>query len=192
MKAGQREEFMQAAEHMLHAVGEAHQGVQRTPERFGNAMAELLKGYAMDPKSFIVQFDNVKSSSMIVESAIHMLSFCEHHLLPFVGMAHIGYIPNKESKKVLGISKLARVFDCFACRFQVQERIGEQFVDFMVENVMPDGVICVIEAQHFCMTERGVRKQDTVTMTAAIRGAFEADNVRNEFYALIQPQRMKT
>lgn len=184
--------FRLAAKHLLRGANESHSGVERTPERYANAMAYLLRGYEMDPKSFIVEFDNVKSSSMIVVQDVDVFSFCEHHLLPFTGKAAIGYIPNKDTQKVLGISKLARILDCFACRFQIQERIGEQYCDFVMEHLKPDGVIVVIDAQHFCMTERGVHKKNALTSTAAIRGAFNDPSTRQEFYDIVAPSRRVT
>jgi GTP cyclohydrolase I len=157
-----------------------YSGVQDTPRRYAKALKELLRGYESDPLVHVKIFDNVQSSSMIIQKNIHFFSMCEHHMLPFFGVAHVGYIP--KGNQVIGLSKLARIFDCFACRLQVQERIGEQFVDFIETQLQPLGVICKIEAEHLCVTSRGVRKEYSKMVTTAIRGCFVEPDVRSEFF----------
>jgi len=174
-----------AGANILHAVGESHLGVIETPMRFAKGMAEMLMGYQDDPKRHLRIFDDVQSSSMITIGPVAFVSLCEHHLLPFIGKAYLGYIPKKDAKKVLGASKLVRIYECFAKRIQVQERIGEQFVDFMEQHVPNEGVICVITATHLCISARGVRSASSKMTTSAIRGAFFETAVRDEFFKLI-------
>lgn len=176
--------FKASAVEILTVLGEVHSGVTETPERYARAMQEMLSGYNQDPKQFLKVFENVQSSSMITAMGIDFCSFCEHHMLPFFGKAYIGYLPNGEGKKVLGLSKIVRILHCFTNRLQVQERIGEQFCDFIQEHLKADGVICVIHAQHMCMTRRGVKTSGTM-VTSAIRGAFMEIPVRSEFLSLV-------
>ena len=178
--------FRTSARHILSACNEEHSGVTYTPERFARAMKELLSGYWDDPSKYVKVFEDVRSSSMIVQSPIHFVSLCEHHLVPFFGEAHVGYLPSEGSKEVIGLSKLIRIFRCFSNRLQVQERIGEQFVDFIMANLHCDGVICVIDAQHMCISERGAKSYGTKATTSAFRGSFELPEVRSEFFSLLK------
>lgn len=177
--------FHIAAKHLLQGCGEAHVGVAETPQRYGRAMAEMLSGYWDNPEDHIKVFENVRSSSMITLKGVQFVSFCEHHLVPFFGTADIGYLPSREKQQVLGLSKLVRIFRCFSNRFQVQERIGEDFVDFLESHMAVDGVICVTKAQHMCMTARGCKSLGTSSNMTAIRGAFNEAAVREEFYNLV-------
>ena len=176
--------FRLAAGHLLRACGETHVGVQETPQRYAKAMMEMLSGYWDMPENHVKVFENVRSSSMITLKGVQFVSFCEHHLVPFFGTADIGYLPNKESQQVLGLSKLVRILRCFTNRFQVQERIGEDFCDFLNSHMEVDGVICVTKAQHMCMTARGCKSFGTSSNITAIRGAFNEAAVRAEFYSM--------
>jgi GTP cyclohydrolase I len=180
------EYFYTAGANLLAGAKEAHNGVKETPMRFARGMSELLKGYTDDPKKHVKIFEDVRSSSMILTGPVSFVSLCEHHLLPFMGTAYLGYIPKQGVNKVLGISKLVRIFECFSKRIQVQERIGEQFVEFMDAEVQNDGVICVISATHLCISARGVKASGTKMTTSAIRGAFIEPVVRDEFFKLIE------
>lgn len=180
------EHLKTAGAHILVSAGECHAGVSETPTRFARGMTEILAGYSDDPMNHLKIFDDVKSSSMITVGPVSFVSLCEHHLLPFIGRAYLGYIPRKEDKRVLGASKLVRIYECFSKRIQVQERIGEQFVEFMEQNVPNEGVICVITAVHLCISARGVKSASSRMTTSAIRGAFIETAVRDEFFKLIE------
>ena len=160
-------------------------GLQRTPERAGKALAELTKGYRMDAKELLngALFD-VSYDEMVIVKDIEMFSLCEHHLLPFFGKVHVAYIPRK---KLIGLSKVARVVEMFARRLQVQERLTKQIADTIQEAIDPAGVGVVIEARHLCMMMRGIEKQHSSAVTSAMVGAFR-DNLqtREEFLSLIQ------
>ena len=176
--------FARCAEAILQACGESHEGVAETPKRYAKAMREMLSGYFDNPNNHVKVFPNVHSSSMITVMGLDFNSFCEHHMLPFFGKAYVGYIPNEQGQMVLGVSKLVRILHCFTNRFQVQERIGEQFCEFLEYNLQTHGVICVLKAQHMCMTRRGVKSTGTM-ITSAIRGAFTEPVVREEFMNLV-------
>jgi len=158
-------------------------GLIKTPHRAAKAMQFLLKGYDQDPDEIIQKalFDE-EYSEMVIVKDIELYSMCEHHLLPIFGKAHVAYIPNK---KIVGLSKIARVVDVFARRLQVQERLTNQILEALQRNLKPMGVAVVIEAQHMCMMMRGVQKQNSVTTTSAFRGAFERLETRSEFLRLI-------
>jgi len=170
---------------ILAALGEDvnREGLLKTPERAAKAMHFLSSGYALNPleimKSAVFHEDH---NQMVIVKDIELFSLCEHHLLPFYGRAHIAYIPNG---KIVGLSKLARVVDSFARRFQVQERLTIQVRDCIQEALDPLGVAVVIEAKHLCMMMRGVQKQNSVTTTSAFTGEFEKQSTRNEFINLI-------
>ena len=160
-------------------------GLRRTPERAGKALAELTKGYRMDASQVLngALFE-VSYDEMVIVKDIEMFSLCEHHLLPFFGKVHVAYIP---TKKVIGLSKVARVVEMFARRLQVQERLTKQIADTIQEAIEPEGVGVVIEARHLCMMMRGIEKQHSSAVTSAMVGAFR-DNLqtREEFLSLIQ------
>jgi GTP cyclohydrolase I len=158
-------------------------GLAKTPERVARSLAWLTRGYALDAKSVIgdALFD-VDSEGMVMVRDIELYSLCEHHLLPFFGKAHVAYIPHK---RIVGLSKLPRVVDMFARRLQVQERLTEQVAKAIEEVLRPRGVGVVIEAYHMCMMMRGVEKQNSRTITSALRGVFRDDaRTREEFLAL--------
>ena len=160
---------------MIVRLGEdpSREGLKRTPERAEKAMHYLTKGYAEDPEAllkgalFTVDYDE-----MVIVKDIEMFSLCEHHMLPFFGKVHIAYIPKG---RVLGLSKLPRLVDIFARRLQVQERMTTQIADAIATVLQPRGVLVVIEAEHLCMSMRGVKKPGTVTVTSSVRGLFRSD-----------------
>lgn len=173
----------------LKLLGEdpAREGLLKTPERVAKAMQVLTAGYTQDPAAILnsARFRE-DYSEMVVVKDIELYSLCEHHLLPFFGKAHVAYIPNGY---ITGLSKIARVVDCFARRLQVQERLTHQIVDVIQETLQPLGVAVVIEAQHLCMMMRGVQKQNSITTTSAFSGCFEDGTTRAEFMQLISQRR---
>ncbi|MCW3126704.1 MAG: folE 1 [Bacteroidetes bacterium] len=170
---------------ILQTLGEdvTREGLIKTPERVAKAMHFLSSGYHMDATAIMRgAIFNEEHSQMVLVKDIELYSLCEHHLLPFYGRAHIAYIPNG---RVVGLSKLARVVDVFARRFQVQERLTIQIRDCIQEALNPLGVAVVIEAKHLCMMMRGVQKQNSVTTTSAFTGEFQNQSTRSEFINLI-------
>jgi GTP cyclohydrolase I len=170
---------------ILGLLGEdpGREGLKKTPERLAKAMQYLTQGYHMDAKAIInsAKFHE-EVSEMIVVKDIEIYSMCEHHMLPFIGKAHIAYIPNGW---ITGLSKIARVVDVFARRLQVQERLTIQIKDAIKETLNPLGVAVVIEAKHLCMMMRGVQKQNSTTTTSAFDGEFQKNSTRSEFLKLI-------
>ena len=170
---------------MLKRLGEdpARIGLLRTPERVEKSMRWLTRGYHMSAESVIGDARFVEPhESMVLVKDIEMYSMCEHHLLPFFGKVHVAYIPNGS---IVGLSKLARVVDVFACRLQVQERMTEQIAQAISETLQPQGVGVIVEAYHLCMMMRGVEKQNSKTITSAMRGVFLNDiKTREEFLRL--------
>lgn len=170
---------------VIDTVGEDpfREGLLKTPERIAKAMLYMTQGYEMDAKAILNSAKFTESySEMVIVKSIELYSMCEHHMLPFFGKAHIAYIPNGY---ITGLSKIARVVDCFARRLQVQERMTHQILDAIQETLNPLGVAVVIEAKHLCMMMRGVSKQNSVTTTSAFSGQFEAQETRAEFLKLI-------
>ena len=179
-----------AVEHLLLAVGEEpeREGLLGTPGRVARMYEELLEGYALDTSSITsAVFSAEGYDQLVLLRSIEFDSLCEHHLLPFRGKAAVAYLPDK---KVIGISKLARIVDLFARRLQVQERMTEQIATFIMEHLQPLGVGVIVEAQHQCMGIRGVRKRHSVMTTSALHGAFRDDaKVRAEFLQLCEGAR---
>ena len=172
---------------VLKAIGEDpnREGLQATPRRVANMYAELFSGIGRDPKDEIDVVFELGHDEMIMVRDIPLASNCEHHLVPFIGKAHVAYIPN-ERGQITGLSKLARVVDVAARRPQVQERLTTQIADAIEQALEPRGVLVVIEAEHLCMTMRGVRKPGSETVTSAVRGIFrENDATRAEAMSLI-------
>ncbi len=159
-------------------------GLARTPERIEKAMEFLTQGYHQDPTAILqgAMFD-VDYDEMVIVKDIEMFSLCEHHMLPFFGRVHVAYIPNG---KVIGLSKIARLIEVFARRLQVQERMTQQIADAIQEAIAPQGVGVVIEARHLCMMMRGVEKQNSSTVTSAMRGVFGKQSTRTEFLSLVR------
>lgn len=170
-----RERIENAVREILLAVGEdpEREGLLETPARVARMYEEVFSGLESDPEQFLKIFTEQKNDEMVVVRDIPLYSMCEHHLLPFVGRAHIVYIP-KEGK-VIGLSKLARIVDCFARRPQIQERLTSQIADFLMDRLEPQGVAVLIEAEHLCMTMRGARAAGAKTKTSALRGVMKSD-----------------
>ncbi len=178
------------AEHysrILELLGEDPQreGLRKTPERVAKAMQFITQGYGQDPaeilRSAIFHEDY---SQMVLVKDIELYSVCEHHMMPFIGKCHVAYIPDGT---ITGLSKIARVVECFARRLQVQERLTMQIRDCIQDTLKPRGVAVVIEAEHTCMSMRGVQKSDAITITSAFSGNFLRDvRTRNEFLQLIR------
>ncbi len=167
---------------LLKAVGEdpAREGLKSTPERVARMYTELLCGYTADPQRIVngALFD-VKYDEMVIVRDIEFYSLCEHHMLPFIGRAHVAYIPDG---KVLGLSKIPRIVDMYARRLQVQERMTRQIADFLRDLLKPQGVAVVVEAMHLCSMMRGVKKHDARMTTSAMHGAFRSNlATRQEF-----------
>jgi GTP cyclohydrolase IA len=170
---------------VLELIGEDpnREGLLKTPERVAKAMQFLTHGYDLDPKEILrsAMFKEDYKQMVIVKD-IEIYSMCEHHMLPFVGKAHVAYIPNGH---IVGLSKIPRVVDAFSRRLQVQERLTSQIKDCIQNTLKPLGVAVVIEAHHFCMMMRGIQKQNSVTTTSDFTGAFLIDKTRSEFLHLI-------
>jgi GTP cyclohydrolase I len=176
-----------AVRELLLAVGEDpdRQGLKDTPARVARAYREMFAGLYTDPDAVLETTFDEEHDELVLVTKIPMYSTCEHHLVAFHGMAHVGYIPGKDGR-VTGLSKLARVVDLYAKRPQVQERLTAQIADAVVRKLKPRGVIVVIEAEHLCMAMRGVRKAGSITMTSAVRGQFKTDVAsRSEALGLI-------
>lgn len=177
-----------AALSMIEAIGEDPQreGLTGTPQRIAEMYAELFSGLDMDAKAELATGFEEGHHEMVILKDIPFYAMCEHHLLPFYGTAHVGYIPNEEGR-VVGVSKLARVVDIFAKRPQLQERMTTQIADAIVEALQPDGVAVIIQAEHLCMTMRGIEKPGSNVVTSATRGLFRSRAAtRAEFLALVQ------
>jgi GTP cyclohydrolase IA len=179
-----------AVRELLFAVGEDpdREGLRDTPARVARAYAELLAGMRMSAEDVLTTTFDIGHDEMILVRDIELWSMCEHHLVPFTGVAHVGYIP-AESGKITGLSKLARLVDIYAKRPQVQERLTTQVADALVRALDARGVIVVIEAEHLCMTMRGVRKAGARTITSAVRGQMHNAATRSEAMALITSHR---
>lgn len=174
-----------AVREILIAIGEDpdREGLAETPSRVARMYEEIFGGLEDDPTRHLKLFDE-SSEEMVVVRDIPLYSMCEHHLIPFLGKAHIAYIPS--DGRVIGLSKLARIVDCFARRPQLQERLTSQVADFLYENLQPMGVAVVIEAEHLCMTMRGARAAGALTQTSALRGCMRTEaKTRNEVMLLL-------
>jgi len=167
------------------AVGEdaGREGLRKTPERVARMYAELLSGSYEDPKEHLQSVFTESYDEIVLLRDISFYSICEHHLLPFIGSAHVAYLPKG---KILGVSKLARIVDCFARRLQTQERLTYQIADFLMDSLKPQGVAVVLEASHSCMTIRGIKKPGSTMVTSALRGIFRRDpKSRSEILSLM-------
>jgi GTP cyclohydrolase I len=177
-----------AVRELLIACGEDpdREGLQETPARVARAYQEMFAGLFLDPDSVLDRTFDEGHDELVLVRDIPMYSQCEHHLVPFHGMAHVGYIPNAAGR-VTGLSKLARLVDLYARRPQVQERLTSQVADALVRRLEPRGVIVVIEAEHLCMAMRGIRKPGSITTTSAVRGLFKTSaSSRGEALELIR------
>ncbi len=175
-----------AVRELLIAVGEDpdREGLRETPARVARAYAELFSGMRMSAEDVLTTTFDIGHDEMILVRDLELWSMCEHHLVPFTGMAHIGYIP-AENGRITGLSKLARLVDVYARRPQVQERLTTQIADSLMEILQAQGAIVVIEAEHLCMTMRGVRKPGSKTVTSAVRGSMHNAATRSEAMSLI-------
>ncbi len=175
-----------AVREILVAIGEDpdRDGLRDTPARVARSYAEIFAGMQSDPAEILGTTFDIQHDEMVLVRDIEVWSTCEHHLLPFTGVAHVAYIPSPEGQ-VTGLSKLARLVDAFAKRPQVQERLTGQIADSLVEHLRPRGVMVVIACEHLCMTMRGVRKPGAKTVTSAVRGAMHKPATRAEAMSLI-------
>ncbi|MHC4133277.1 MAG: GTP cyclohydrolase I FolE [Planctomycetota bacterium] len=184
-KAIDTDRIKNAVEEILLAIGEdtKRDGVKDTPARVAKMYTELLAGMYEDPQKHIRKAFKEKYNEVVLLRDIPFYSICEHHLMPFIGSAHIAYLP---TGTVLGVSKLARIIDCFSRRLQVQERLTDQIADFIMSNLEPLGVAVVLEASHSCMTIRGIKKPGSVMVTSSLRGIFKKDpRSRSEVMSLM-------
>lgn len=174
---------------ILEAVGENpdREGLKDTPARVARMYAELLEGMQHEPIEHLKSIFREKYDEVVLLRDIPFYSVCEHHMMPFIGKAHIAYLPDGQ---VLGVSKLARIVDSFARRLQLQERLTVQIAEFLMQNLQPKGVAVVLEASHSCMTIRGVKKPGGVMVTSALRGIFKKDSrSRSEVLTLMHVDR---
>ena len=181
------ERVSRAIAEILEAIGEdpARDGLQRTPRRVAEMYAEILGGLDDDPAQHLNVTFEAEHDEMIMERDIPFASVCEHHLMPFIGRAHVAYIPGDDGR-ITGLSKLARLVESHSRRLQVQERLTSQVADTLQNVLAPRGVLVVIEAEHLCMSMRGVRKPGAVTVTSAVRGLFrESPATRAEAMAFV-------
>jgi GTP cyclohydrolase I len=173
---------------LLESFGEdlTREGIRRTPERVAEFYKEVLAGNSIDPLKLIpLHYGTENHEEIILVKDIPFYSLCEHHLLPFFGQAHIAYIPKKD--RIIGVSKLVKVFEVFVTRLQLQERLTKQVADTIMKAVKPHGVMVVVEAEHLCMTMRGVKKPGSKMITSAMRGIFLRDfRTRSEAMSLLR------
>lgn len=170
---------------LLQMIGEDpdREGLQDTPKRFEKAWEFWTSGYGQDPSTILTTFNGESHDELIFQGAIPFYSLCEHHLTPFFGMAHIGYLPNE---RIVGLSKMPRLVEVFSRRLSIQERIGTQVADAMMEHLKCKGVGVVLQCRHLCMESRGVQKPGTITITSSLRGAIkEHGDLRAEFMAMV-------
>ncbi|SHK01760.1 GTP cyclohydrolase I [Nocardiopsis flavescens] len=186
-----RERIESAVREILIAIGEDpdRDGLVETPERVARAYEEQFAGLGQKPGDVLTTVFEAGHQELVLVKDIELYSTCEHHLVPFYGVAHVGYIPGSDGR-ITGLSKLARLVDIYARRPQVQERLTGQVADAVMEHLNPRGVIVVVEAEHLCMTMRGVRKPGAQTVTSAVRGIFRgSDRTRAEAMSLILDRR---
>lgn len=186
-----KDKIQRAVRDILEAIGEdpEREGLKDTPRRVANMYEEILSGTLKDPKDEVsVIFEQEKHDEIILLKDIPLYSVCEHHMVPFLGRAHIAYLP--KDNKITGLSKITRVVDVLAKRLQVQERLTTDIADTFMTTLDPKGVLVVIEAEHLCMSMRGVNKPGIITTTSAVRGTFRSDQkTRSEALSLIRQPR---
>jgi GTP cyclohydrolase I len=178
--------LMENIRFQLKCIGEDpdREGLIKTPDRVIRSWDELFVGYHEDPEELMTTFSSDGYDQVVICKNIELYSMCEHHMLPFFGFAHVAYLPDK---KVIGISKLARLLEVFARRLQIQERIGEQVTGALMKYLQPKGAACIIEATHLCMRMRGINKQQSVMSTSSLKGVFlEEASARQELFQLIK------
>ncbi len=182
-----QERIEKAVREILIAIGEDpdREGLIETPRRVAGMYAEVFAGLDEDPKQHVKLFHEPGSDEIVVVRDIPLYSMCEHHLMPFVGKAHVAYLPS--DGKVIGLSKIARIVNCFARRPQLQERLTSQIADTLNEELSPLGVAVIVEAQHLCMTMRGAKANSAMTRTSALRGIAKSDpRTRQELMSLLK------
>jgi len=174
----------------LQYIGEdvEREGIEETPARVIKSYEEIYSGYKVDPKELFKTFDSHGNKQIVLLQDIEFFSMCEHHMLPFIGKAHVAYIPDK---RVIGISKLARLLEVYSRRIQIQERIGEQVTNDLMKYLHPVGAACIIEAKHLCMQMRGIAKQHSIMKTSSLKGIFLEDSIggssaRTELFNLLR------
>lgn len=176
-----------AARLMLDAIDptwRTHKGLKRTPERVAKSFQEIFSGYGQEPADIFVEFEESYDEVVLVKD-VEFFSVCEHHMLPFFGKVHIAYRPR--DNKVVGLSKLIRLVDCFAHRLQIQERLCQDITSALMVHLEPYGAACIIQATHLCMQMRGVRKQEPTAITSSLEGEFREDPaMRAELFQLMQ------
>lgn len=180
------EEILTNFKEILEYIGEnaKREGLVETPKRMKKAYDEIFAGYKQNPDDLLKTFKEGTCQEMVILKDCEFYSTCEHHFLPFFGKISVGYLPNK---KVIGISKIARLIDCFSKRLQIQENMTSQIADCIMEKLDARGVIVVCEGVHFCMKSRGVKKQDASMITSAVRGEFKNNTaLKQEFLSLIR------
>ena len=184
-----QDKIEQAVRLLLEGIGEdvEREGLKDTPNRIARMYEEIYGGMYEDAGEHLAKTFSVDSSEMVIEKDITFYSTCEHHLMPFYGKAHIAYIPDG---KVVGLSKLARTVEVFARRLQIQEQLTGQIADALMESMQPKGALVMIEAEHMCMTMRGIKKPGSRTVTLAKRGVFETDSALEErFFRMMRAER---
>ena len=181
-----QEKIKQAVTLLLEGIGEDvhREGLLETPQRIAKMYEELCSGMQEDAAAHLSKVFSVDSNEMVLEKDISFFSLCEHHMLPFYGKVHIAYIPNG---KVVGLSKLARTVEVYARRLQIQERMTGQIADALMEHLDASGAMVMIEAEHMCMTMRGIKKPGSKTVSVALRGAFkEQPELKNQFFQMLK------
>lgn len=181
-----KEKIMEGVRLILSGIGEdiTREGLLETPDRIARMYEELAGGYTDDAARHLQKRFHVDNNDMVIEKGIHFYSFCEHHMLPFYGTAAIAYIPNGE---VVGLSKIARTLEVYAKRFQLQERLTAQIADVFMQELNLQGVMVLIEAEHMCMTMRGIKKPGTKTVTVVTRGVFNGnETLQKSFYRMLE------
>ena len=181
-----KEKIQEGVRLILEGIGEDihREGLVETPDRIARMYEELAAGYTDDAAVHLKKRFHVDNNDMVMEKDIHFYSFCEHHMLPFYGTAAVAYIPDGE---VVGLSKIARTLEVFAKRFQLQERLTAQIADVFMKELKPHGVMVLIQAEHMCMTMRGIKKPGTKTVTVVTRGVFNDDEKQqNQFYRMLE------
>jgi GTP cyclohydrolase I len=183
-----REKIVGAVRLILEGIGDDpdRPGIAETPERVADMYAEIFAGIGKDPQELLTVVAGAGHDEMIMVHDIPLYGICEHHVIPFVGKAHVAYVPNRDGR-ITGLSKIARLVDLLSKRLQVQERLTTEIADALDEAIQPRGVFVMIEAEHLCMTMRGVKKPGSITATSAVRGVFRSDaRTRSEALELLR------
>ena len=185
-----KKKIQKAVKDILEAIGEdpKREGLRDTPRRVASMYEEIFGGISRDPKEELAVFFEKEHDEIILLKDIPLYSVCEHHMLPFVGKAHVAYIPDKN--RITGLSKIARVVDTLSRRLQVQERLTTEIAEIIMKKLKPKGILVIIEAEHLCMSMRGVKKPGVLTTTSAVRGIFRtSQKTRSEALELMRHQR---